>query len=82
MLARDYIKLLVNNGQQALEKFNKDNGEITELDIQKVLGLLDLERDLEAAKILLRLELKGMKKKDTNEPNCVQRGDEQRDEFS
>ncbi|WP_053434776.1 hypothetical protein [Sporosarcina globispora] len=58
MLALRYIQTLINNGQQAFDKVNKDNNEITELDIQQALGLLDLERDLEAAKILLREELK------------------------
>jgi hypothetical protein len=56
VLAVEYIKNIMQNGQQSLQKLNKN--EITTLDIQQVLGLLDLERDLEAAKILLRLELK------------------------
>lgn len=58
MLAQKYILTLITSGQQALEKLNKDDHEVTELDIQQALGLLDLERDLEAAKILLREELK------------------------
>lgn len=58
MLSKKYIQTVIDSGQQALDKLSKDDPDITELDIQQALGLLDLERDLEAAKILLREELK------------------------
>lgn len=58
LLAEKYIQIIIANAKQALEKLDKGDHEVTKLDIQQALGLLDLETDLEAAKILLREELK------------------------
>lgn len=63
MLARKYIEKLIKSGQQAIEELNEDEIELTEVDIQKALGMLDhVQHDLEAAKILLREEMKELKK--------------------
>jgi hypothetical protein len=60
-LVRTYIDKLIYSGQQAKDKLSQD--ELTPLDIQKALGDLDfVESRLLAAKILLREELKEMKK--------------------
>lgn len=59
MLGREYIVKIIDSAQLALERINKDDDQLTVLDIQKALGELDkVEHDLEAAKILLREELK------------------------
>lgn len=59
MLGREYIVKIFDSAQLALERINKDDDQLTVLDIQKALGELDkVEHDLEAAKILLREELK------------------------
>lgn len=56
MLAGDYIKRIMEDSKKAYELYQQ--GVLTEADMQRVLGLMDLENDLEAAKILLREELK------------------------
>jgi protein-arginine kinase activator protein McsA len=67
-LARTYIDKLIYSGQQAKEKINKSDSELTLIDIQKALADLDYVEDrLLAAKILLRDELKTLKKKRRNE---------------
>jgi hypothetical protein len=56
MLAQEYIEKLIKSGQLAIESIEQGN-------IQKALGDLDFVEDrLLAAKILLREELKEMKK--------------------
>ncbi|MCP1159331.1 hypothetical protein [Bacillus infantis] len=56
MLAGDYIKRIMEDSKKAYELYQQRA--LTEADMQRVLGLMDLENDLEAAKILLREELK------------------------
>jgi hypothetical protein len=61
-LAREYIDKLIKSGQLAKEKLSKPDSELTFIDIQKTLADLDYVEDrLQAAKILLRDELKGLK---------------------
>ncbi|MDT0160398.1 hypothetical protein [Bacillus sp. AG4(2022)] len=61
MLAGDYIKRIMEDSEKAYELYRQ--GVLTEADMQRVLGLMDLENDLEAAKILLREELKEIREK-------------------
>ncbi|PLR72220.1 hypothetical protein [Bacillus sp. UMB0728] len=61
MLAGDYIKRIMEDSKKAYELYQQ--GVLTEADMQRVLGLMDLENDLEAAKILLREELKEIREK-------------------
>jgi hypothetical protein len=59
VLAQKYIQKIIESGQQADDKLNKNDADITVLDIQKALGELDkVLYNLEAAQILLREELK------------------------
>jgi hypothetical protein len=61
-LAKEYIDKLIKSGQLAKEKLNKHDSELTFVDIQKALADLDYVEDrLQAAKILLREELKSLK---------------------
>ncbi len=61
MLAGDYIKRIMEDSKKAYELYQQ--GLLTEAEMLRVLGLMDLENDLEAAKILLREELKEIKGK-------------------
>lgn len=59
MMAMEYIHRLIKSGQHAINNINKEDHKLTVLDIQKGLGELDsVQHDLEAAKCLLREELK------------------------
>jgi hypothetical protein len=61
-LAREYIDKLIKSGQLAKEKLSKPDAELTFIDIQRALADLDYVEDrLQAAKILLREELKELK---------------------
>jgi hypothetical protein len=63
-LARGFIEKLINSGKLAKENLNKDDTELTFVDIQRTLGLLDeVEDRLLAAKIILRDELKSIRNK-------------------
>jgi hypothetical protein len=65
VLAYEHIEKLIESGQRAIDHLNVDENNITELDIQKALGELDkVKYDLEAAQILLRLELKDRRGKE------------------
>lgn len=65
MLARTYIQKLMNSSQLAFNNLNKDDHEITEIDIQKALGWLDdCEQRILAAKIILREEMKDIRNKE------------------
>lgn len=69
MLAKSYIHKLILNGQQAIENIDKDDHEISVLDIQRSLGELDkVLFNLEAAQCLLREELK-VRRGDYDETN-------------
>ncbi|MGD6876916.1 hypothetical protein [Bacillus infantis] len=61
VLAGDYIKRIMEDSKKAYELYQQ--GVLTEADMQRVLGLMDLENDLEAAKILLREELKEIRER-------------------
>ncbi|MEH7116127.1 hypothetical protein V7128_01710 [Neobacillus vireti] len=66
-LARTFIDKLINSGQLAKDKLNKTDTELTFVDIQRALADLDYVEDrLLAAKIILRDELKEMRKKESN----------------
>jgi hypothetical protein len=56
VLAGDHIKKILDETKEAYELYQQGN--LTEAGLQRVLGLMDQERELEAAKILLREELK------------------------
>jgi hypothetical protein len=65
VLAYEHIEKLIKSGKRARVHLKKDEKSITELDIQKALGELDkVKYDLEAAQILLRLELKDRRGKE------------------
>ena len=63
-MAREFIDKLIQSGQQAKEELNKNDNELTFVDIQRTLASLDFVEDrLKAAKILLREEIKNIRNK-------------------
>ncbi|RYI30520.1 hypothetical protein EVU96_08890 [Bacillus infantis] len=61
VLAGNHIEKILDETKEAYELYQQGN--LTEADMQRVLGLMDQERKLEAAKILLREELKEIRDK-------------------